>query len=53
MKKEDVKLIAQLLTSMKDLLLKLEESERKKDKIVFDTTKRRILQFQSEINRLL
>ncbi len=53
MKKEDIKVIAQLLTSMKDMLSKLEEAERKKDNVLLDSTKKIILQFQGEIRRLL
>jgi len=53
MKKEEINLIAQLLTSMKDALDKLEEAEKKQDteKMVF--VKKEILNLQQQIAELI
>jgi hypothetical protein len=53
MEKEDINLIAQLLTGIKDALEQLEKGERKKDFEKVASAKKSILNFQMEINKLL
>ena len=53
MEKEDVLLIAQLLTGMKDALEKLEEAHRRKDVEKLNLAKKEILNFQKQISELL
>lgn len=53
MEKEDIVLIAQLLTGIKDALLKLEEAMKKKDVEKLNAAKREILTFQNQIDKLL
>lgn len=53
MRKEDIALVAQLLTGMRDALNKLEEAQRKKDLEKANAAKREILYFQSQIDSLL
>lgn len=53
MEKEDITLIAQLLTGIKDALQRLEEAERKKDLENLNAAKKEILNFQSQINNLI
>ncbi len=53
MEKEDITLIAQLLTGIKDALSMLEEAEKKKDADKLSAAKREILNFQSQIDKLL
>ena len=53
MKKEEIGLIAQLLVGMKDSAEKLEEAYKKKDFEMLRSAKKEILQFQTEVNRLI
>ena len=53
MKKEDVPVLAQLLTGIKDALEKLEEAEKKKDGEELAIAKREILSFQKKIDEML
>ena len=53
MEKEDITLVAQLLTGIKDALDKLEEAEKKKDADNLAAAKREILNFQEQIDKLL
>ena len=53
MEKEDVTLIAQLLTGIKDAIDKLQDSLKKKDLEKISAAKREILNFQSQIDKLI
>ena len=53
MKKEDIALIAQLLTGIKDALTKLEEAQKIKDIERINSAKKEILHFQSQIDKLI
>ena len=53
MNKEDVKIIAQLLSGMKNSALKLEEAYKKKDFEELNNAKKEIIYFQSKIEELL
>ncbi len=53
MEKEGITLLAQLLTSIKDAIDKLEEAYRKKDMEKITSAKREILNFQLQIDKLL
>ncbi len=53
MKKEDIALIAQLLSSMKEAVIHLEEAEKKKDIERMGEAKRAIIEFQMEISKLI
>lgn len=53
MEKEDVMLIAQLLTGIKDALARLEEAKKKKDLSHFNSAKKEILNFQKQIGELI
>ena len=53
MRKEEIGLIAQLLVGMRDAAEKLEEAYKKKDFELFNSAKKEILQFQTEIGRLI
>ena len=53
MEKEDITLIAQLLTAIKDALEKLEEAQKKKDIEKMNTAKKEILNFQNQIDKLI
>ncbi len=53
MEKERINLIAQLLSSMKDLVEKLEEAYKKNDMEMLASMKKEILKFQAEIKRLI
>lgn len=53
MKKEDIIVIAQLLTAIKDSIEKLEEAQKKKDAEMLLSTKREILMFQKKIDELI
>ena len=53
MEKEEVIIIAQLLTSIKDAIDKLEEAKRHKDIEKFNSAKKEILNFQQQANELL
>ncbi len=53
MKKEEISLIVQLLSRMKDAVSRLEKAEEKKDIEMLNTTKKEILQFQWHLKKLL
>jgi hypothetical protein len=53
MEKEDITLIAQLLTGIKDALEKLEEAQKKKDLEKVNIAKKEILNFQTQIDKLI
>ena len=53
MEKEDIIVIAQLLTSIKDAIDRLEEAQRNKDVERLNAAKKEILQFQKQISELL
>ena len=53
MEKEEVAVIAQLLTAMKDSAEKLEQAQRKKDLESIAEAKKEILSFQRQIKELL
>ena len=53
MEKEDVTLIAQLLTGIKDAIDKLQEAEKKKDIEKLNAAKREINNFQQQIEKLI
>lgn len=53
MKREEIGLIAHLLTSMKEILIKLEVALKKKDNGEIITAKREILKIQNELRKTL
>lgn len=53
MKKEEIAVLAQLLTALKDAVLKLEEAQREKRIEEIASAKREILSFQKKIEELL
>jgi len=53
MKKEEITVLAQLLTAVKDGVNKLEEADREKDAEKLASAKREILGFQKKISELL
>ncbi len=53
MQKEDVTLIAQLLTGMKDALAKLEQAQKKKDVEGVNAAKKAILSFEEQLDKIL
>lgn len=53
MKKEDIVVIAQLLTAIKDSIDKLEEAQKKRDAEMLLAAKREILMFQEKIDETL
>ena len=53
MEKEDITLIAQLLTGIKDAIERLQEAEKKKDIERLNAAKKEILNFQTKINNLI
>ncbi|MEK6928917.1 MAG: hypothetical protein AABW65_03100 [Nanoarchaeota archaeon] len=53
MEKEDVGLIAQLLTGIKDALNSLEEAQKNNDLEKLNSAKKEILNFQKEIDKLI
>lgn len=53
MKKEEISVIAQLLVGMKDAVEKLEEAYKKKDFGMLLSAKKEILQFQTDVERLI
>lgn len=53
MEKEDITLVAQLLTGIKDALGKLEEAQKRKDVEKLNAAKREIMNFQNQIDKLL
>jgi hypothetical protein len=53
MKKEEIAVVAQLLTAIKDAIEKLEEAKRNSDTEQFATAKNEILIFQKKLGELL
>lgn len=53
MEKEDIIVIAQLLTGIKDAVDRLEDAQRRKDVEKLNAAKREILNFQKQISELL
>lgn len=53
MKEEDINLIAQILIGMKDSLDKLEDAEKNRDAEKLALAKKEILNFQTQITKLL
>ena len=53
MEKEDISILAQLLSGMKDALDGLEEADRARDVERISEAKREIKNFQSQIDKLL
>lgn len=53
MEKEDVTIIAQLLTSMKDAISKLEDALKKKNMAETNMAKREILRLKENLDGLL
>lgn len=53
MEKEDVTLIAQLLTGIKDAIDRLKDAGKKKDLEKEKAAKREILNFQSQIDKII
>jgi hypothetical protein len=53
MEKEDVMLVAQLLTGIKDAIEKLENAQKKKNIEKFNAAKKEILNFQRQIDELI
>lgn len=53
MKKEDVNLLAQLLTGMKEAVETLENAKKRNDLELMAAAKKEILEFQTQINNLL
>ncbi len=53
MKKEDIDVLSKLLTNMKDALNELETAIKKKDYEKINAVKKKILDFQLQIDRKL
>jgi hypothetical protein len=53
MEKEDITLIAQLLTGIKDAIEKLQDAEKKKDLEKLNAAKKEIINFQAQIDKLI
>lgn len=53
MKREDIAIVAQLLTSMRDAVDKLNEAQRKKSLERAQAAKKEIMRFQSQLDALL
>lgn len=53
MKKEEIAVLAQLLTAIKDAIYKLEEGQKEKDTEKTASAKREILAFQKKLEELL
>jgi hypothetical protein len=53
MEKEDIVLIAQLLTGIKDAIDRLEDAQKRKDLEKLSAAKKEILNFQKQIDSLL
>jgi len=53
MEKEDITLVAQLLSGIKDAIDKLQDAEKKKDIERLNAAKKEILNFQSQIDKLI
>ncbi|MEK6855244.1 MAG: hypothetical protein AABX73_03400 [Nanoarchaeota archaeon] len=53
MKKEEILILAQLLTAIKDSIVKLEEAQKQKDSEQMALAKKEILNFQRQIDEIL
>ncbi len=53
MKKEDIVLLTQLLSGMKDAVSKMEKAYKKKDLEELNNAKKEILSFQIQIDKML
>lgn len=53
MKREEITVVAQLLTAIKDALAELEKAQRKNDEERVEMAKREILGFQKKLDELL
>ena len=53
MEKEDITLIAQLLSGIKDAIAKLQDAQKRKDLEKLNAAKKEILNFQSQIDELI
>ncbi|MBU0466083.1 MAG: hypothetical protein KJ718_03495 [Nanoarchaeota archaeon] len=53
MKKEQITVLAQLLTAIKDATEKLEQASREKDAVKMASAKREILNFQKKVSEML
>jgi hypothetical protein len=53
MKKEEVVVVAQLLTAIKDAASKLGDAEKEKDAAKLNSAKKEILSFQKQIQEIL
>jgi hypothetical protein len=53
MQKEEILVLAQLFSGMKDAVIKLEQAERKKDNEMILAAKREILKLQAEVSKML
>jgi hypothetical protein len=53
MKKEDISAIAQLLSSLKDMVHSLEEAQKKKDISRTNDVKKEILELQKQISFII
>lgn len=53
MKREEIVLVGQLLTAMRDACAKLEEAKRNKDNEAISTARREILIFQKKIGEII
>jgi len=53
MKKEDIIVLAQLLSSMKDAIAKIEKAQKEGDSEQIEFGKKQILDFQKKIDEIL
>ena len=53
MNREEIAVLAQLLSGIKDSIEKLEEAKEKRDAEGFNLAKKEILDFQKQIDRIL
>ena len=53
MKKEDIAVLAQLLATMKDVALQLENSQKNKDYESVNKAKKELLELQKQVDKML
>ena len=53
MRKEEIMILAQLLTGIKDAIIKLEEAQKRKDLDRTSLAKKEIIAFQAQIDKIL
>jgi hypothetical protein len=53
MQKEDIMVLAQLLTGLKDAVANLEKAEKKKDMEEIAAAKREIISLQAQIDKII